>query len=91
MLARRSVDVMAMVSEERTEMADLLASLRAEQWDQPSLCLGWRIRDVAAHAVSYEEHGVADVSKRLVRARFRPGRNRALTNRLPKSARPCSS
>ena len=74
MVARRSVDVMAMVREERTEMADLMASLRPEQWDRPSLCRGWRIRDVAAHVVSYEEHGVADLGKRLVRARFRPGR-----------------
>lgn len=63
-----------MAREERTEMADFLASLRLEQWDQPSLCAGWRIRDVAAHAVSYEEHGLADLVARLVRARFRPGR-----------------
>jgi len=65
---------MAMAREERTEMADFLASLRLEQWDQPSLCLGWRIRDVAAHAVSYEEHGLADLIRRLAMARFRPGR-----------------
>lgn len=63
-----------MAREERTEMADFLASLRLEQWDQPSLCLGWCIRDVAAHTVSYEEHGLADLIKRLARARFRPGR-----------------
>ncbi len=55
-------------------MADFLASLRLEQWDHPSLCRGWRIRDVAAHVVSYEEHGWADLIKRLARARFRPGR-----------------
>jgi len=62
-----------MAREERTEMADFLASLRPEHWDQPSLCVGWRIRDVAAHAVSYEEHGLADLIKRLARANFRPG------------------
>ena len=66
------VDVMAMAREERTEMADFLASLRLEQWDHPSLCRGWRIRDVAAHIVSYEEHGWADLIKRLAMARFRP-------------------
>ena len=63
-----------MATEERTEMAAFLASLRPEQWDQPSLCDGWRVRDVAAHALSYEEHGVTDLAKRLVRARLRPGR-----------------
>ncbi|MGH9013794.1 MAG: maleylpyruvate isomerase family mycothiol-dependent enzyme [Acidimicrobiia bacterium] len=65
---------MAMARDERTEMADFLASLRSEHWDHPSLCVGWRIRDVAAHVVSYEEHGGADLIKRLAKARFRPGR-----------------
>lgn len=55
-------------------MADFLASLRLEQWDHPSLCVGWRIREVVAHVVSYEEHGWDDLIKRLARARFRPGR-----------------
>jgi len=50
------IDAMAMARDERAEMADFLASLRPEQWDRPSLCAGWRIRDVAAHVVSYEEH-----------------------------------
>jgi hypothetical protein len=69
-----AADVTSMARDERTEMADFLASLRSEQWDQPSLCLGWRLREVAAHAVSYEGHGLADLIKRLARARFRPGR-----------------
>jgi uncharacterized protein (TIGR03083 family) len=68
------MDVMAMAREERADMADFLASLRPEQWDQPSLCPGWRIRDVAAHVISYEEHGWGDFAKRLLRARLRPGR-----------------
>ena len=68
------MDAMAMASGERAEMADFLASLRPEQWDQPSLCAGWRIRDVAAHVVSYEEHGAVDLIRRAARARFRPGR-----------------
>lgn len=62
-----------MARDERTDMAEFLASLRPEQWDHPSLCAGWRIRDVAAHVVSYEEHGAADLLRRVVRARFRPG------------------
>lgn len=55
-------------------MADFLASLRLEQWDHPSLCQGWRIRDVAAHVVSYEDHSWADLIKRVAKARLRPGR-----------------
>ncbi len=63
-----------MARDERSEMADFLASLRSEQWDHPSLCSRWRIREVAAHVVSYEEHGSADLVKRVAKARFRPGR-----------------
>lgn len=63
-----------MARDERVDLAEFLASLEPEQWDEPSLCDGWSIRDVAAHVVSYEDHGVIDLLERLVRARFRPGR-----------------
>ena len=33
----------------RTELADQLASLPDDSWDRPSLCNGWRVRDVVAH------------------------------------------
>lgn len=66
-----TVDAMIMARDERSEMADFLESLRPDQWDQPSLCVGWRMRDVAAHVVSYEEHGSGAVFQRLVKARFR--------------------
>lgn len=66
------VDVMAMARAERAELADFLGSLPHEQWDSPSLCAGWQVRDVVAHIVSYEEHGNADLLRRLVRARLRP-------------------
>jgi len=63
-----------MACEERAELADFLASLRPEQWDHETLCVGWCIRDVVAHVVSYEEQSWADLITRLVNARFRPGR-----------------
>ena len=37
------------VDTERAELADLFETLDAEQWNAPSLCDGWRVRDVAAH------------------------------------------
>ncbi len=30
-------------------LASLLDSLPAAQWDTPSLCAGWRVREVVAH------------------------------------------
>lgn len=35
--------------QERLAFADLLDDLREDEWEQPSLCEGWRVRDVAAH------------------------------------------
>ncbi len=37
------------VAAERREQADLLAGLSPQQWDAPSLCAGWRVREVIAH------------------------------------------
>jgi uncharacterized protein (TIGR03083 family) len=34
---------------ERERLAGLLAGLQAEEWDSPSLCRGWRVREVVAH------------------------------------------
>jgi uncharacterized protein (TIGR03083 family) len=68
------VDVMAMARDERADMAEFLGSLRAEQWDHQSLCVGWRVRDVAAHVVSYEEQGWTDLLSRLAKAHLRPSR-----------------
>jgi len=35
----------------RRSLADTLADLSPEEWDHPSLCDEWRVRDVAAHVV----------------------------------------
>jgi uncharacterized protein (TIGR03083 family) len=42
-------EVWRAIDAERLSLADLLAGLSAEQWDTPSLCAGWRVREVAAH------------------------------------------
>lgn len=41
--------VWAAIDRQRTLTADLLEGLTDEQWDSPSLCEGWTVRDVAAH------------------------------------------
>ncbi|MFG2332533.1 maleylpyruvate isomerase family mycothiol-dependent enzyme [Streptomyces sp. NPDC048604] len=38
-----------MIAAERRELADLLDGLDEAQWQAPSLCAGWRVREVAAH------------------------------------------
>lgn len=37
------------VVEQRLALAELLARLSEADWERPSLCAGWRVRDVAAH------------------------------------------
>ncbi|MFD7261260.1 maleylpyruvate isomerase family mycothiol-dependent enzyme [Streptomyces sp. NPDC059874] len=41
--------IAAATAAERRELADLLDTLTPAQWDTPSLCAGWRVREVAAH------------------------------------------
>lgn len=68
------MNTMAMARAERAELADFLQTLDPEQWQAPTLCSGWRVRDVVAHVISYEEHDRRDLIRRIVKARFRPGR-----------------
>lgn len=42
-------DSWQVVAEQRLAMAELLAGLSASDWEQPSLCAGWRVREVVAH------------------------------------------
>lgn len=37
------------IAAERREMAAVLEALPEPQWDAPTLCEGWRVREVAAH------------------------------------------
>jgi uncharacterized protein (TIGR03083 family) len=71
-------DAMALATAERRDLADLLDTLTDEEWDQPSLCEGWSIRDVVAHVVSYEHLGWPGAIGRMVRARFSGERANAI-------------
>ncbi|MEV0247819.1 maleylpyruvate isomerase family mycothiol-dependent enzyme [Nocardia sp. NPDC050712] len=37
------------IEAERRDLADVLAGLDESAWDRPSLCAGWRVREVVAH------------------------------------------
>ena len=38
--------------EQRYALAGILRTLTPDQWETPSLCPGWRVRDVAAHVIA---------------------------------------
>lgn len=42
-------DLSLAIAEERRELATVLDGLPAARWDEPTLCAGWRVREVAAH------------------------------------------
>jgi uncharacterized protein (TIGR03083 family) len=65
-------DPMRLARDERADLADFLAGLAAEQWNAPTLCTKWRVRDVVAHIVSYDDLGLPGLVGRFARGRFAP-------------------
>lgn len=55
---------------ERERLADLLDRLEPQQWDTPSLCTGWRIREVAAHLTMPYRTRIRTVLTGVVSHRF---------------------
>jgi uncharacterized protein (TIGR03083 family) len=44
-------DIRTAVTGERADLATLLEELPEAEWDRPTLCEGWRVREVVAHIV----------------------------------------
>jgi uncharacterized protein (TIGR03083 family) len=70
----RGVDVRRLARDERADLAAFLATLTRQQWQAPTLCARWRVRDVVAHIISYDDLGARALLAVAARARFRPGR-----------------
>jgi uncharacterized protein (TIGR03083 family) len=64
------MDVRRLAQDERADLADFLSTLSPEQWDTPTLCDRWRVRDVVAHLISYDDLDARGLLRRLVRGRF---------------------
>lgn len=61
-------DVWRVIDAERVSLAGLLDGLSGEQWQTPSLCAGWRVREVAAH-LTLAHMGTAQAAAAFLRAR----------------------
>jgi uncharacterized protein (TIGR03083 family) len=57
------------IAAERRELAALLAGLEPPQWDVPSLCAGWRVREVVAHLTMPYRYSLPQFLLGMVRAR----------------------
>ncbi|MER5765054.1 maleylpyruvate isomerase family mycothiol-dependent enzyme [Streptomyces sp. NPDC002082] len=61
-------DVWRTIDSERLSLAALLDDLSPSEWETPSLCTGWRVREVAAH-LTLAHLGVFPALVAAVRAR----------------------
>lgn len=64
------MDVTTLATHERDDFADLLAGLTDRQWNAPTLCGDWRVRDVAAHVIAYLDRSRVEFATILARHRF---------------------
>jgi uncharacterized protein (TIGR03083 family) len=72
------VDVRRLARDERADFAAFLETLPPPQWRAPTLCAGWRVRDVAAHVISYDGLGPRELLGYAVRGRFWSSRINAI-------------
>ncbi|WP_406052422.1 maleylpyruvate isomerase family mycothiol-dependent enzyme [Kribbella sp. NBC_00889] len=64
-------DIRAAIAGERTDLAGVLAGLPADDWDKPSLCEGWRVREVVAHITMPFRYSTPQFLLGMVKARGR--------------------
>ena len=70
-------ETMRLACDERADLAEFLATLTPEQWEAPTLCTLWRVRDVVAHIYSYEDLGLIGFLRRFAAAGFNGDRSSA--------------
>lgn len=72
MTGKVDVDSWVAAGEEMRDLAERLADLDDEQWNSPSLCGEWRVRDVLAHVTAGAEgaFGVGWVFRSVLRHGF---------------------
>lgn len=71
-------DLSGLAAEERRDLADYLDTLTASQWQQPSLCPGWTVRDVVGHIASYDVLGWSELAALFLRSGFSLARANAV-------------
>ena len=61
-------EVWRTIDQQRAELADLMETFTDADWETPSLCEGWRVREVAAH-LTLAQTGLLEALGATVRAR----------------------
>lgn len=71
-----------LAADERRDLSAFLDTLTPEQWQAPTLCTDWNVRDVVAHVISYEEASKLALAGAFLRSGFRPDRVNERRRRL---------
>jgi uncharacterized protein (TIGR03083 family) len=69
-----TVDTMQLARAERADLVELLAGLTDQQWNAPTLCHRWRVREVVAHIFSYDDLSMPALIARFLRSGLAPDR-----------------
>lgn len=72
------MDMRRLARDERADLAAFLTTLPPEQWQAPTLCAHWRVRDVVAHIISYDELDMRSLLGHVIQGRFWSKRVNAL-------------
>jgi uncharacterized protein (TIGR03083 family) len=67
-MAESDADLTSEIADEYRELADLLESAPASVWDAPSLCEGWRTREVVAHMTMPARYGTEEFMAEMAAA-----------------------
>ncbi|MFA4084464.1 maleylpyruvate isomerase family mycothiol-dependent enzyme [Mycobacteroides salmoniphilum] len=62
-------EIWQLIDTERGTLADQLAQIPAQDWDRPSLCGQWRVRDVVGHILFASEYSLSRTFVDVIRAR----------------------
>jgi len=60
-----------MIAAQRADLAEVLAGLPGPSWDEPTLCAGWRVREVVAHITMPFRYGRGRFALELAKSRGR--------------------
>lgn len=69
MTGATEAEVRRAIAAERRDLADVLTGLPGRTWDEPTLCAGWRVREVVAHMTMPFHYSAARFMIGMLRAR----------------------
>ncbi|MBO0856213.1 MAG: maleylpyruvate isomerase family mycothiol-dependent enzyme, partial [Nocardia sp.] len=76
------MSIRGMLNDERADLIAVLHDLSADEWEAPSLCDGWRVRDVVGHLL-YDEISLPAYGRIALRLRLNTDRvNQHLVDRV---------